>query len=568
MRCERRQASWMTRLPLRRRLTVGLGALVIGLLVIGGAGVAGSLLSQNMVNRSLMHYQELTDLNGQLGEQAGDAANSLQQDLAAVRRVQQSVTATLIAVSVAILAGATAVAVTTARHVIRPIQALGATAAAFGAGDLTLRAPVTGQDETSQTAQAFNTMAERLQELLDGLEKSVADRTQALEARTADLEGANRRQMEVNQLLELTVTQSQRRAALLHASGQVSKAISRLHDLDQLLPALASLISEHFQVYHVGIFLLDETRRWAVLRASNSPGGRRMVARNHKLAVGAQGIVGYVTATGEPHIALDVGADAVHFRTAELPETRSEIAIPLSLHDEIIGALDVQSTTQAAFGAEDLAALSGLAEQIAIALQNARLFEQAQQAIATVESAQQRYLEKVWSEYVRLEPVTGYEYTTAGVQLADGCQALPELDLALKHRVPVASKSNGDGESQPALATPIVFRNQVIGAIGLQETGVERQWSPDEIALIQEVAAQVGLALENARLFQQTERRAQREAMVGQIVARIRQRSDVEGIMQTAVRELGKALRSPHTMIRLATSLESGTLSKGDRDDD
>jgi GAF domain-containing protein len=314
--------------------------------------------------------------------------------------------------------------------------------------------------------------------------------------------------------------------------------------------------------------MLDETRRWAVLRVANSPGGRRMVRRHHKLAVGAEGIVGHVTATGEPRIALDVGADAVHLRTPELPETRSEIAIPLTLGDEVIGALDVQSSGEAAFGAEDLAALSGLAEQITIALQNAQLFEQARDAIAQAEAAQERYLEKVWSEYVRLEPVTGCEYAAASVEPLNGGAPLPELDLAVQHRVPVTNQSNSLGEPQPALAAPIVFRNRVIGAIGLQETGVERQWGPDEIALVQEVAAQVGLALENARLFQQTERRAQREAMIGQIVGRIRQKSDVEGIMQAAVRELGKALRSPHAYIRLASSLESQPPSKGDPQDD
>lgn len=491
----------------------------------------------------------------------------LDDNLANLGRVQRSSSVVIVTVSLAILIGAIAVAAATAAQVIRPIQVLGETAARLGAGNLTVRAPVSGRDEISQTARAFNMMADRLHELLAGLEQAVSERTRTLEAQAADLEAANRRQREANQLLEQTVAQSRRRAALLHASSQVSRAVSRLHNLDELLPALASLISEQFDVYHVGIFLLDETRRWAVLRASNSPGGQRMVSRHHKLTVGAEGIVGYVTATGEPRIALDVGADATHLATPELPDTRSEIAIPLSLDDEIIGALDVQSSTESAFGAEDLAALSGLAEQIAIALQNARLFQQAQAAIARAEAAQQRYLEKVWSEYVRLEPVTGCTYTATGIESPGDGQVPPELDLAVRHRVPVASKSNGNHEVEPVLAAPIVFRNQVIGAIALQETGIERQWGPDEIALLQEVAAQVGLALENARLFQQTERRAQREAMIGQIVARIRQKSDVEGIMQTAVRELGKALRSPHTYIRLATTLQPEVLDEGDRNE-
>jgi GAF domain-containing protein/HAMP domain-containing protein len=529
--------------------------------------VAGTLTFRLQQTRSLLSNQlDLAETMIRNLEQ--HHRSDLGQVLGDLRRIQRTATLVIIVTSLAILTAATAIGVTMARQVIRPIQRLGDTASKLGAGNLAVRAPVTGQDEISQTASAFNMMADRLQELLTELEAAVAARTEELQGRTGELEAAHRQQIEINQLLEQTVAQSQRRAGLLHASGQVSRAISRLHELDELLPALASLISDHFNVYHAGIFLLDETRRWAVLRASNSKGGQKMVRRNHKLAVGAEGIVGYVTGSGEPRIALDVGADTVHLDTPELPETRSEVAIPLWMDDEIIGALDLQSTGESAFGAEDLAALSGLAEQISIALQNARLFHQAQEAIATVEAAQQRYLEKVWSEYVRLEPVTSVEYAATSLQPADSAQALPELDLAVKHRVPVANRSNGQSDPQPALAAPIVFRNQVIGAIGLQEIGVERQWTPDEIALLQEVAAQIGLALENGRLFQQTERRAQREAMVGQIVARIRQRSDVEGIMQTAVRELGKALRSPHTFIRLATSLETVDTAKGDRHED
>src|SRR5690606_34214496 len=132
----------------------------------------------------------------------------------------------------------------------------------------------------------------------------------------------------------------------------------------------ASVISEKYGFYHVGVFLLDENRTYAILTAANSAGGQKMLARQHRLKVGEQGIVGSVTGSGEPRIALDVGADAVFFNNPDLPESHSEMALPLRSGGQVIGALDVQSTETGAFTHVDVQTLGLLAEQVSLAIEN------------------------------------------------------------------------------------------------------------------------------------------------------------------------------------------------------
>jgi len=210
----------------------------------------------------------------------------------------------------------------------------------------------------------------------------------ALEQQARTLAQTSQELAEVNQRLQEQSRAAERRATQLAVSAGVARITASLHDLQELLNTTATLISERFGFYHAGIFLVDDAREWAVLKASNSPGGRRMLARGHRLRVGQQGIVGYVTGTGRPRIALDVGADAVHFLNPDLPDTHSEMAVPLSAHGETIGALDVQSTDVNAFTREDVEVLQTLADQLAVAIDNARLFEETQRRLEELRALQ------------------------------------------------------------------------------------------------------------------------------------------------------------------------------------
>lgn len=440
---------------------------------------------------------------------------------------------------------------------LRPITSLTETATAIAGGDLARTAPVTGRGELGNLARAFNTVKDQLRSVLENVDRRVTEHTDELEqanahltSRAAELERSNQNLLALHQQLEATVEQSQRRAATLRAVNEVMGAITQLREQDALLLEATELISQHFGYYHVGIFLLDEVGRHAVLAAANSRGGQRMLARGHRLEVGAEGIIGHVTKTGLPRISLDVGEDAVYFDNPDLPDTRSELAVPLRFGEAIIGALDVQSMQEEAFGNEDVAALAALSDQIAVTIWNARLYEQTQQSVLRAEQAQRRQIEEAWSMYTRQQGAPAFEYTLSGVAPA-GEVPLPEIDLALQQGELVTLADPGNALAPASLAVPIKFRGQVLGALGLHAAEADREWSEDELLLVQDVAEQVGMALENIRLFQVTERRARREALVSQIVTKVRQSSDVDGILQTAVRELGVALGSSRTYIHL-----------------
>jgi GAF domain-containing protein/HAMP domain-containing protein len=489
---------------------------------------------------------------------AYDTMNLGQQQLSLV--AEQPVTEALaptfntalvtLALVVVVVAIASAFGVLSVRQIVRPIQALAKTAEAISSGDLTAQAQVASNDEIGTLAANFNGMTAKLRQTLEGLEQRVAERTAELAQRSNELE-------KLNQTLQAANQSAERRAVRLAARGQVTRAASQIRDLDQLLPQVTHLISEAFGYYHVGIFIVDETGRYAMLRAADGEGGQRMLARNHKLAVGTEGIVGNVVSTGQPRVALDVGADAVHFDNPDLPETRSEIALPLQASGQTFGALDVQSTQAAAFADEDVAILSMLADQVAIAIDNARLFARTQSALQEAEETQKRYLRQEWERLLPTLPSTGHEYHASDVPPV-GNAPLPEVEQAIQKGDVVAITSQAAARS--ALAVPIKLRDQLIGVIDLHEADAERVWTADDVALVTAVADQAALALENARLLEQTEQRARREQLVTQIATRVRAAADVEGILRTGVQEIRRVLGASHGVVRLRTeSLVSKT---------
>ncbi|HOU13591.1 MAG TPA: GAF domain-containing protein [Anaerolineae bacterium] len=169
-------------------------------------------------------------------------------------------------------------------------------------------------------------------------------------------------------------TLAERRAALLHAGAQVSRNITSILDPDVLLAQTVDIICETFGFYYAGVFLLDETGEWAVLRAGRGEAGAAMIAEEHKLRVGGLSMIGAATGRNKALIALDVGDEPVHFKNPHLPLTRSEMALPLAIGDRVIGALTVQSVEEAAFSEDDITALQAMADQLAVALHNARLY--------------------------------------------------------------------------------------------------------------------------------------------------------------------------------------------------
>lgn len=548
-------------------------------------------------------------------------------------------------------------------------------------GNLAVRAPVRTRDEIGMLSSSFNIMTKQLEDLVSSLEARV-------EARTAQL----------------------------RVGAQVARAASSILNPQELLQQTVDLICDQFGYYYAAVFLVDEKAApdeplYARLRAGRGAPGQTMLERGHKFEMGA-GMVGWVCANKQARIALDVGQDAVRFANPLLPNTRSEIALPLQLGERILGALDVQSEQAAAFDESDVAVLQGMADQIAVALENAHLFTQTQASLAQNEQLIlqiQTSLKETTTLYAAGQAIAAAQDNAAIFQAlvenvigpeADLCllvlfdpyetdapqsleinqiwtrsgapgldagtrfdvpnfplrHALNARDLTLQHRdeappdvatqemwerfevktlafIPLnigarwigslgigscidhalgpdelrpyqavatqtatalenrrllASSEESLGELKalyqtytreawsaalqakadveyeyrrekqtgplPAytgqmLCVPLAVHGQQIGVLEL-ETG-SRPWSEQERTLAEAVGTQAALALERARLFDQTQRLAGRERLINEITARIRASTGVSAILQTAARELATAMNVPHAVARI-----------------
>ena len=357
-----------------------------------------------------------------------------------------------------------------------------------------------------------------LENIKKNLERNVEERTTELEARNKELDQAN--------------TQIRRRTTQFEALAQVTQAITSVRDLHELLPHITTVISDSFGFYHVGIFLVDDVNKYAVLSATNSEGGKKMLDRKHRLRVGEQGIVGNVTLVGKPRIAMDVGADAVFFNNPELPDTHSEMALPLKNGERIIGALDVQSMEIAAFTEDDVQMLSLLASQVGLAIDNARLFDETRGALAKAETVSRQFTREAWGRLHTEQNLMGYRYNLAG---ASPLEELVELTGSGE------GTDNGKQMEASQIVVPIELRGELIGKLVVQSPSA-KTLSQDQIDIIKAVAERVALSAENARLFEETTRRAERERLVSDITSKIRSGNDPQSMIQTAMDELRKAL--------------------------
>jgi GAF domain-containing protein len=345
--------------------------------------------------------------------------------------------------------------------------------------------------------------------------------------------------------LQATTQMSQQRARQMETIAKVASQISQMQDINELLPTVTQLISDSLGFYHVGVFLIDEKKEYAVLMAANSSGGRRMLQRGHKLRIGQVGIVGYVAERGEARISLDVGTDAVFFDNPDLPETHSELALPLLLGKQVIGVMDVQSEQTAAFSQQDIDVMSTLANQVTVAIENARLFGETRQALAEAQALYGQYLRQGWQQTPLEASAVGYQYSNEIVKPLSKTIERPEIQSAIETGKIVVQT----GETS-ALALPLKVREETIGVLNVQAKKPLRQWSENEIALVQAITDRVALALENARLFEETTRRADRERTVSEITTHIRTANDPQAMLQTALEDLKRALGASDIQIR------------------
>ena len=431
----------------------------------------------------------------------------LSESIAAKAQIAQetrnTITLSILLVAV-ILVAASLAALGLGNRLTAPLKSLTDVASEIIGGNYDAKAQIQSQDEIGTLAKTLNLLASTLRDLIHSLEQRVAERTSALKDE---------------------LQKGERRGKQFEAITKVAQAISAAQNLQELLPQISNVISEQFDFYHVGIFLNDASSQYAILSAANSPGGKIMLERGHQLRIGEQGIVGYVTSAGSPRIALDVGKDAVFFNNPDLPETHSEMALPLKISGAIVGALDVQSTQPNAFSSEDVETLSTLANQVSLAIQNTRLLEQTQKSLFEAEAMSHQYLRESWSRVPAEQKLSGYRYTASGV-------------------IPLGEvKSTGQAKpkNDQEVSVPIVLRGETIGRLAVQVPSQEHI-KADQMDLIKAVAERVALSAENARLFEDTTRRAERERLVSDIVTKIRGTNNPQEMITIAAQEIKNAL--------------------------
>ena len=395
----------------------------------------------------------------------------------------------------------------TLRQALHPISTMTATAKSITSGNLSRAVPVESDDELGNLARSMNDMITQLRGLIIHLEQRITERTKDV----------------------------QRRAQQFQVSAEIARDSASIRELERLLDHSVHLISERFNFYHAGIFLIDDAGEYAVLRAASSEGGQHMLSRGHRLRIGQTGIVGYVAEKGESRIALDVGQDAVYFDNPDLPHTRSEAALPLMVREHVIGVLDVQSLQTEAFNAEDIATLQVLADQIALAIENAKLYEENRQALKELQSLYGAQIRQAWQERLEKHSVT-YVFDRLGVRDAS------------TNTITIDSDHHDDPFS---VEVPIQLRGWQLGTLQLKRDQNQTPWTRQDKELLQDTAHQIALALENARLLETVQRNAYHEQVIGQIASKAHSSLVLENVMKTAVQEIGQAIQAARVQIRL-----------------
>lgn len=366
------------------------------------------------------------------------------------------------------------------------------------------------------------------QMVLGQLEESGRTLEERIQLRTSDLEQSR--------------LQSENRARQFEAITQVARVIASVQDIDLLLPRITQVISRQFGFYHCGVFFLDDAREYAVFKAANTGGGQKMLARGHKLRIGQTGIVGYVAGTGSPRIALNAGEDAVFFNNPDLPQTRSEMALPLRVGRELIGVLDVQSDEVNAFKPEDVEALATLADQVAIAIQNARSFQEAQALLAEAQKSASAYITQAWKILQAGTTIPGYHTSGAAVRPLDKPLEGAEIQRAMQGNKTVL---------QPrSLTVPIRLRGETVGVIHLS-TPAKRTWNTDEVDIAEAVAERLSLAIETSTLLGATQHRADVERITAEISTRLSTSNRMDTILQATAEELSRALGGSDVTVQI-----------------
>lgn len=330
------------------------------------------------------------------------------------------------------------------------------------------------------------------------------------------------------------------------AVAELGQIVISSRELKPMLQQAVQFIADRLGFYQVGIFLLDETRQWVVLEAASSQGGQEMLEHHLQLRVGQQGIIGHVAESRRAYITADVTSDPYYLTLVELPHTRSEATLPLIYQGELVGVLDVQSRKPAAFTEEAIRVLQVLADNLAVAIQNVSHAEEIERTLDRLTRYQEEEVLRLWQKTLRRHVGRlGYFYDRAQVSLLPADTPLLAAVPAGVDRPVTLTTSEG----AQRLVVPLRVRERTVGRFVFE---AERPWTPEELGVVEAVVAQLGLALENAQLLEESRQRAVFERTASEVTANIRREVEIEAVLERALAELGKALGAERAIARLS----------------
>lgn len=304
------------------------------------------------------------------------------------------------------------------------------------------------------------------------------------------------------------------RARQLRSSAVISRTIAEMQDISELMEATTKLTTDKFGYYHVGLYLLDDRKKTAFLQAASSATGKQLIGQGFRIEPDRLNLINLVVENKRPYITAD---DDINFtRDGNFPRTRSRMILPLTVRNNVIGILDMHSDQPSSFNTQDTEVLQTLADLVAISVDNVRLINETKNLVSQLEVSTSVQTHETWTKFTsRHKPA--YQYTPAGVR-----------PLFVSNK-----QNNLDG-----LRVPLILHGQTIGNITLKRKGSATKWSERERILVEKVANQVALALENSRLVDETQKNALRDQVIANISTRVRETLDIESVLRTATTEL------------------------------
>ncbi|HOT90649.1 MAG TPA: GAF domain-containing protein [Anaerolineae bacterium] len=302
--------------------------------------------------------------------------------------------------------------------------------------------------------------------------------------------------------------ESERRAARMETASGIARYATSILDQETLLSEVAQLIHERFNLYHVGIYMVDDSGQWAVLRAATGDVGRTRLTQGQRLAVGSGSLVGQCVAAAAPQAVLTMDEATRRLMADATSDTRTMIALPLISQNVVIGAIAMHAVETAVYSKEDLTIFQTMADQLATAIGNARLFAQSQASLEELQRVQRRYALDTWEGYLQKQDMIGYVYDLNEVSPLPVEQADVPAEYWSGQLFMRSSEETGDGA---VLVAPLEVRNEPVGFLSFEEPDRPRTWTEDNVAVIEAVREQLSLALENRLLIDQSQN-ALREA--------------------------------------------------------